>query len=111
MTGASVGTMHDEAPCWPRKGDLRLNRCRYGAFIGAPVDAGSRLDWDWPTRLTTAEASSQEARTWGLCRVRRKPSDASRDGAPAGAHLSPEVPACQGGSTTRRRLALRPLRF
>jgi hypothetical protein len=45
MTGASVGTMHDEAPCWPREGDLLLNRCRYGAFIGAPVDAESRLDW------------------------------------------------------------------
>ncbi|MBO1905468.1 hypothetical protein J4G37_11245 [Microvirga sp. 3-52] len=45
MTGASVGTIHDEASCWPRKGELRLNRCRYGAFIGAPVDAGSRLDW------------------------------------------------------------------
>ena len=45
MTGASVGTIHDEAPCWPRKGDLLLNRCRYGAFIGAPVDAESRLDW------------------------------------------------------------------
>ena len=22
-----------------------LNRCRYGAFIGGPVDSGSRLDW------------------------------------------------------------------
>jgi hypothetical protein len=26
--------------------------------------AGSLLDWDWPKRLTAAEASSQEARTW-----------------------------------------------
>jgi hypothetical protein len=45
MTGASVGTLHDEAPCWPKRGELLLNRCRYGGFIGAPVDAGSRLDW------------------------------------------------------------------
>jgi hypothetical protein len=45
MTGASVGTIHDEAACWPAPGDLLLNRCRYGAFIAAPVDAASRIDW------------------------------------------------------------------
>jgi hypothetical protein len=45
MTGASVGTVHDDAQCWPRKGDLLMNRCRYGAFIDGPVDAQSRLDW------------------------------------------------------------------
>ena len=45
MTGAAIGTIHDEAECWPRHGDLLLNRCRYGAFIDAPVDAESRLDW------------------------------------------------------------------
>ncbi|HEV7256236.1 MAG TPA: hypothetical protein VGN82_00520 [Bosea sp. (in: a-proteobacteria)] len=45
MTGASIGTIHDEAVCWPAPGDLLLNRCRYGAFIAAPVDAASRLDW------------------------------------------------------------------
>ncbi|PTM39618.1 hypothetical protein [Bosea sp. 124] len=45
MTGASIGTIHDEAACWPAPGDLLLNRCRYGAFIAAPVDAASRLDW------------------------------------------------------------------
>jgi len=45
MTGASIGTIHDEAACWPAPGDLLLNRCRYGAFIAAPVDATSRLDW------------------------------------------------------------------
>lgn len=45
LTGASIGTIHDEAACWPKAGDLLLNRCRYGAFIDAPVDAGSRLDW------------------------------------------------------------------
>ena len=45
LTGASLGTIHDEATCWPKSGELLLNRCRYGAFIDAPVDAGSRLDW------------------------------------------------------------------
>ncbi|WP_332697836.1 hypothetical protein [Bosea sp. (in: a-proteobacteria)] len=45
LTGASIGTIHDEAGCWPKKGDLLLNRCRYGAFIDGPVDAESRLDW------------------------------------------------------------------
>lgn len=45
LTGASIGTIHDAASCWPKAGDLLLNRCRYGAFIGGPVDAESRLDW------------------------------------------------------------------
>ncbi|MCU4180020.1 hypothetical protein [Bosea sp. BH3] len=45
LTGASIGTIHDEAACWPKVGDLLLNRCRYGAFIDGPVDARSRLDW------------------------------------------------------------------
>ena len=45
MTGASIGTIHDEAACWPAPGDLLLNRCRYGAFIAAPVDSAARLDW------------------------------------------------------------------
>ncbi|WP_291954418.1 hypothetical protein [Chelatococcus sp.] len=45
LTGASIGTIHDEAQCWPKKGNLLLNRCRYGAFIDGPVDDESRLDW------------------------------------------------------------------
>jgi hypothetical protein len=45
MTSASIGTIHDEAACWPAPGDLLLNRCRYDAFIGGPIDARSRLDW------------------------------------------------------------------
>jgi hypothetical protein len=55
MTGASIGTMHDEAPCWPQEGDLLLNRCRYGAFIDGPVDAEGRLDW----------LSRQKPERWG----------------------------------------------
>lgn len=45
MTGTSVGTIHDEAACWPKPGDLLLNRCRYDGFLDSPVDAESRLDW------------------------------------------------------------------
>lgn len=45
MTGASVGTILDEADCWPAYGDLLLNRCRYDAFIDGPTDAKTRLDW------------------------------------------------------------------
>jgi hypothetical protein len=45
LTGASIGTIHDKESCWPKKGDLLLNRCRYSGFINSPVDARSRLDW------------------------------------------------------------------
>lgn len=45
MTGASIGSLYDEAASWPAKGNLLLNRCRYDAFVGGPVDAKSRLDW------------------------------------------------------------------
>lgn len=45
LTGASIGTIHDEVASWPKTGDLLLNRCHYGGFIDAPVDAASRLDW------------------------------------------------------------------
>lgn len=55
LTGASLGTIHDEAACWPKPGDLLLNRCRYGAFIDGPVDAESRLDW----------LARQTPRRWG----------------------------------------------
>ncbi|MFN3671227.1 MAG: hypothetical protein ACK4VM_04885 [Bosea sp. (in: a-proteobacteria)] len=55
MTGSSIGTIHDEAASWPAPGELLLNRCRYGAFIAAPVDAKSRLDW----------LSRQDPARWG----------------------------------------------
>ncbi|WP_267213366.1 hypothetical protein [Chelatococcus asaccharovorans] len=45
LTGASIGTIHDDVQSWPDQGNLLLNRCRYGAFIDGPVDAKSRLDW------------------------------------------------------------------
>ncbi|WP_245410949.1 hypothetical protein [Microvirga flavescens] len=45
MTAASFGAIDDDKACWPPKGDLLLNRCLYGAFIGGPVDADTRLDW------------------------------------------------------------------
>src|SRR6185312_2935332 len=56
--------------------------------------ARSSLDWDWPTRLTAAEVSSQEARPGAEFAARV--ADECRDGAPRGVHLSPEVPAPSG---------------
>jgi hypothetical protein len=45
LTAATIGAIYDERESWPRKGDLLLNRCQYGALIGGPVDAKARLDW------------------------------------------------------------------
>ncbi|PWK68989.1 hypothetical protein [Aminobacter sp. AP02] len=45
LTATEIGAIDDELTSWPQKGDLLLNRCQYGAFIGGPVDATSRLDW------------------------------------------------------------------
>lgn len=45
LTATEIGAIDDEQASWPQKGDLLLNRCQYGAFIGGPVDAASRLDW------------------------------------------------------------------
>jgi hypothetical protein len=45
LTATVIGAIYDEAACWPQKGHLLLNRCQYGAFIGGPIDAASRLDW------------------------------------------------------------------
>ncbi|TCL74579.1 hypothetical protein [Rhizobium sp. BK251] len=45
LTATTMGAIDDEQASWPRSGDLLLNRCQYGAFIGGPVDAESRLDW------------------------------------------------------------------
>lgn len=45
LTATTIGAIDDEQACWPATGDLLLNRCQYGAFIGGPVDAESRLDW------------------------------------------------------------------
>ena len=45
LTATTMGAIDDEQASWPQSGDLLLNRCQYGAFIGGPVDAESRLDW------------------------------------------------------------------
>ncbi len=45
LTATTMGAIDDEQASWPERGDLLLNRCQYGAFIGGPVDAVSRLDW------------------------------------------------------------------
>jgi hypothetical protein len=45
LNGATLGAIVDDPASWPAKGDLRLNRCLYGAFIGTVVGARERLDW------------------------------------------------------------------
>jgi hypothetical protein len=45
LNGATLGAIVDDPDCWPAKGDLRLNRCLYGAFLGSVVGARERLDW------------------------------------------------------------------
>jgi hypothetical protein len=45
LTAAAIGAIYDDEASWPQRGNLLLNRCRYDAFIGGPVDAESRLDW------------------------------------------------------------------
>ena len=45
LTAAEIGTICDDPACWPAAGDLILERCRYGAFVAAPVDADSRIRW------------------------------------------------------------------
>ncbi len=45
LNGARLGAIVDEPACWPAKGDLLLNRCLYGAFLGGVVSAKDRLDW------------------------------------------------------------------
>ncbi|WP_209426464.1 hypothetical protein [Pararhodobacter sp. SW119] len=58
LTGGEIGLFADNLASWPqRKGDLLLDRCRYGAFsgLGTPVDAASRIAW----------LSLQDGRRWG----------------------------------------------
>ena len=45
LNGATLGAIVDDPACWPARGDLRLNRCLYGAFLGSVVSASARLTW------------------------------------------------------------------
>lgn len=45
MTGATIGSIHDDRASWPDAGDLMLNRCMYDALIGGTIDAEQRLEW------------------------------------------------------------------
>ncbi|MGD9803258.1 MAG: hypothetical protein AB7E81_03155 [Hyphomicrobiaceae bacterium] len=45
MTGATLGSIHDDRASWPGQGDLMLNRCLYDALIGGTIDAEQRLEW------------------------------------------------------------------
>ncbi len=55
LNGTTVETLVDAAESWPAHGDLALNRFLYQAFLAAPSDAPSRLDW----------LSRQNPRQWG----------------------------------------------
>ena len=45
LTGASFGVLNDDLECWPEAGELRLNRCLYGAIIDSDLDVSRRLAW------------------------------------------------------------------
>lgn len=42
--GATLGAIVDDPASWPAKGDLRINRCHYGALLGSALSAKARLD-------------------------------------------------------------------
>ncbi|MEO0911501.1 MAG: hypothetical protein AAFY59_00710 [Pseudomonadota bacterium] len=45
LRAAYVATLSDDVASWPAKGDLLLDRFRYGAIVAAPVSAEERLRW------------------------------------------------------------------
>jgi hypothetical protein len=45
LNGSNVAAIVDEPACWPDKGNLWLNRCEYGAFLGGALGAEERLAW------------------------------------------------------------------
>ena len=45
LTAADIGRISDDPACWPGKGDLVLDRCRYGAFTGRGVSGAERIRW------------------------------------------------------------------
>jgi len=45
LAGAEVGSLNDDPECWPGRGYLILDRFRYGAIVGGPVDADARIEW------------------------------------------------------------------
>lgn len=55
LNGTTVETLVDAPESWPAPGDLALNRFLYEAFLAAPSDSASRLDW----------LSRQNPRQWG----------------------------------------------
>ncbi|WP_121062978.1 hypothetical protein [Chachezhania antarctica] len=51
LSNAELGAINDTDDSWPQKGNLVLDRCRYGAFMGKDVSAKARIRWlglqDW----------------------------------------------------------------
>lgn len=55
LNGSTLGAIVDDVASWPQPGDLLLNHCRYGGFLGSSVDASERLNW----------LSRQDPSRWG----------------------------------------------
>ncbi|MFN3260493.1 MAG: hypothetical protein ACE37J_08025 [Pikeienuella sp.] len=45
LTAAEIDAIDDDPACWPSAGDLVLDRCRYGAFVGGGIDGEARIRW------------------------------------------------------------------
>ena len=45
LTAAEIGHINDDPASWPGPGDLLLNRCRYGAFVGHGISGADRIRW------------------------------------------------------------------
>ncbi|MFK7944574.1 MAG: hypothetical protein AB8B85_16910 [Paracoccaceae bacterium] len=50
LTNAEIGSINDDPKCWPGKGDLLLDRCRYGAFTGPATNVTGKARIDWLSR-------------------------------------------------------------
>jgi hypothetical protein len=45
LRAAELDSITDDARSWPGKGNLVLDRCRYGAFVGQGISALERIRW------------------------------------------------------------------
>ncbi len=45
LRGAEIGHIWDEKESWPAPGNLVLDHCRYGAFLGEDINDDARLKW------------------------------------------------------------------
>ncbi len=88
MTGASIGTIHDEVASWHAPVTFCSTAAAYGAFIAAPVDAESRSTGSRDRRQNAGarisgpspmSSSPLSSARWAMARM-RAPSLSSRSG-------------------------------